>query len=43
MVDYYSKAIDTMKLDSTYLLGFSDGANVALLLANGRPDKVRKS
>lgn len=42
MADYYSKAIDIMKLDSTYVMGWSDGAVVALLLANNKPDKVKK-
>ena len=42
MADYYSKAIDLLKLDSTYVVGWSDGGNVALLLAKMRPDKIKK-
>ncbi len=43
MADYLSKLIDVLKLDSTYLFGYSDGGNVALLMAADRPDKVRKA
>ena len=42
MADYYSIAIDLLKLDSTYVTGWSDGGNVALLLAKMRPDKIKK-
>ena len=42
MADYYSKAIDLLKLDSTYVIGWSDGGNVALFLAKMRPDKIKK-
>jgi pimeloyl-ACP methyl ester carboxylesterase len=42
MADYYSKAIDILKLDSTYIIGWSDGGNAALLLAKMRPDKIKK-
>ena len=42
MADYYSKAIDLLKLDSTYVIGWSDGGNAALLLAKMRPDKIKK-
>lgn len=42
MAEYYSKAIDLLKLDSTYVTGWSDGGNVALLLAEMRPDKIKK-
>jgi hypothetical protein len=43
MADYYSKAINILKLDSTYVIGWSDGGNTALLLAKMRPDKVKKN
>jgi pimeloyl-ACP methyl ester carboxylesterase len=43
MADYFSKMIDLLKLDSVYVFGYSDGGNVALLLAADRPDKVRKA
>jgi pimeloyl-ACP methyl ester carboxylesterase len=39
---YYSLMIDQLKLDSVYVLGWSDGGNEGLLLANYRPDKVKK-
>ena len=39
---YYSIMIDQLKLDSVYVLGWSDGGNEGLLLANYRPDKVKK-
>ncbi len=39
---YYSILIDQLKLDSVYVLGWSDGGNEGLLLANYRPDKVKK-
>jgi pimeloyl-ACP methyl ester carboxylesterase len=39
---YYSIMIDQLKLDSVYVLGWSDGGNEGLLLANYRPEKVKK-
>jgi pimeloyl-ACP methyl ester carboxylesterase len=42
MADYFSRMIDLLKLDSVYILGYSDGGNVALLMAADRPDKVKK-
>ena len=42
MADYYSKAIDLLKIDSAYVVGWSDGGNVALLLAKKRSDKIKK-
>src|SRR3954453_14800641 len=42
MADYYSKAIDLMKLDSAYVLGWSDGAITAFIFASNRPDKIKK-
>jgi pimeloyl-ACP methyl ester carboxylesterase len=42
MAEYNSDMIDKLKLDSVYVLGFSDGGNSGLLLANYRPDKVKK-
>jgi pimeloyl-ACP methyl ester carboxylesterase len=32
MADYFSKMIDLLKLDSVYIVGYSDGGNIALLL-----------
>lgn len=40
--DYYSAFIDQLKLDSVYVLGWSDGGNSAYILAYDRPDKVKK-
>ena len=42
MADYFSVMIDQLRLDSVYVLGFSDGGNVALLMAADRPDKVKR-
>lgn len=42
LADYNSIFIDQLKLDSVYVVGWSDGANTALLLAKSRPDKVKK-
>lgn len=43
MSDYFSKMIDLLKFDSVYVFGYSDGGNVALLMAADRPDKVKKA
>ena len=40
--DFMSKLIDSLKIDSCYVMGWSDGGIVSLLLANQRADKVRK-
>lgn len=42
MAEYYSEMINQLNLDSVYVIGFSDGGNSGLLLANYRPDKVKK-
>jgi pimeloyl-ACP methyl ester carboxylesterase len=42
LADYISKFIDVLKLDSAYIVGWSDGGNTALILANRRPDKIKK-
>lgn len=42
MADYFSNMIDLFKLDSTHIIGYSDGGITALLLAAKRPDKVKK-
>lgn len=42
LADYNSKFIDQLKLDSLYVIGWSDGANTALILAKNRPEKVKK-
>ena len=42
LANYISKLIDALGLDSAYIMGWSDGGNTALILANNRPDKIRK-
>jgi pimeloyl-ACP methyl ester carboxylesterase len=42
MASYYSEFIDLLKLDSVYIIGYSDGGNTALILASDRPDKVKR-
>jgi pimeloyl-ACP methyl ester carboxylesterase len=43
MANYYSHMIDQLKLDSGYVMGWSDGGITALLLAKNRPDKIKKA
>ena len=40
--EYWAIMIDQLKLDSAYVMGLSDGAIAGLLLANNRPDKVKR-
>ena len=42
LTDFMSQFIDSLKLDSAYVMGWSDGAIVSLLLADKRADKVKK-
>ena len=42
LTDFMSQFIDSLKIDSAYIMGLSDGAIVSLLLANKRPDKIKK-
>ncbi|MBP6757869.1 MAG: alpha/beta hydrolase [Flavobacterium sp.] len=42
LAQYQSEIINTLKLDSLYVLGWSDGAVTGLILAKNRPDKVKK-
>jgi len=42
LAEYQSELIDKLKLDSLYVLGWSDGAVTGLVLTKNRPDKVRK-
>ena len=42
MAEYISKMLDILKLDSAYIMGWSDGGNMALIVASNRPDKVKK-
>lgn len=42
LAEYNSEIIDKLKLDSLYVVGWSDGAITGLILAKSRPDKVKK-
>lgn len=42
ITDHISELIDILAFDSVYVLGCSDGAIVALILAHNRPDKVKR-
>ena len=43
LTDFMSQLIDSLKIDSAYVMGWSDGAIVSLLLADRRDDKVKKA
>jgi pimeloyl-ACP methyl ester carboxylesterase len=42
LTGFISKFIDELKLDSLYVMGWSDGGIIGLNLAADRPDKVKK-
>jgi pimeloyl-ACP methyl ester carboxylesterase len=42
MADYISEMIDKLQLDSVYIVGYSDGGIIALLLASRQPGKVKR-
>jgi pimeloyl-ACP methyl ester carboxylesterase len=42
LAEYVSKLIDILKLDSAYVIGWSDGGIAALILSVKRPDKIKK-
>ena len=42
LLEFTSRLIDSLKLDSVYVLGWSDGGITGILLAEKRSDKVRK-
>jgi len=42
LAEYVSKFIDLLKLDSAYIMGWSDGGIAGLILAAKRPDKIKK-
>jgi pimeloyl-ACP methyl ester carboxylesterase len=42
LTDFMSQLIDSLKIDSCYVMGWSDGAIVSLLLAGRRADKIKK-
>jgi pimeloyl-ACP methyl ester carboxylesterase len=43
LTDFMSQMIDSLKIDGCYVMGWSDGAIVSLLLADKRPDKIKKA
>lgn len=43
LAEYVSRLIDILKLDSAYVIGWSDGGIAALILAAKRPDKIKKA
>lgn len=42
LAEYQSEIIDQLKLDSLYVMGWSDGAVTGLILTKNRADKVKK-
>jgi pimeloyl-ACP methyl ester carboxylesterase len=42
LLQFMSKFIDSLKIDSAYVMGWSDGGITGILLAEKRPDKVKK-
>ena len=42
LTEFMSQLIDSLKIYSAYVMGWSDGGIVGLLLAAKRPDKIRK-
>ncbi|WP_332737579.1 alpha/beta fold hydrolase [Flavihumibacter sp.] len=42
LTDFMSQLIDSLKIDSGYVMGWSDGPIVGLQLANRRADKIKK-
>lgn len=42
LLEFTSRLIDSLKIDSAYVMGWSDGGIMGILLAEKRPDKIRK-
>lgn len=42
LLEFTSRLIDSLKIDSAYVMGWSDGGIGGILLAEKRPDKIRK-
>jgi pimeloyl-ACP methyl ester carboxylesterase len=42
LLEFTSRLIDSLKIDSAYVMGWSDGGITGILLAERRPDKVKK-
>jgi pimeloyl-ACP methyl ester carboxylesterase len=43
LTSFFEAMVDSLKLDSAYAMGWSDGGIAAILLAEKRPDKIRKA
>jgi pimeloyl-ACP methyl ester carboxylesterase len=42
LLEFTSRLIDSLKIDSAYVMGWSDGGIIGILLAEKRSDKIRK-
>lgn len=42
LLEFMSRLIDSLKVDSAYVMGWSDGGIIGILLAEKRPDKIKK-
>src|SRR5258706_1643680 len=42
LLEFMSQLIDKLQVDSAYVMGWSDGAITGILLAEKRPDKIKK-
>lgn len=42
LLEFMSELIDSLKVDSAFVMGWNDGGITGILLAEKRPDKVRK-
>lgn len=42
LLEFTSRLIDSLKIDSAYVMGWSDGGIIGILLAEKRPDKIKK-
>ena len=42
LLEFASQLIDSLKIDSAYVMGWSDGGITGIQLAEKRPDKIRK-
>ena len=42
LLEFTSRLIDSLNIDSAYVMGWSDGGIMGILLAEKRPDKIRK-
>jgi pimeloyl-ACP methyl ester carboxylesterase len=42
ITEYMSRLVDSLKIDSAYVMGLSDGGIVGILLAEKRPDKIKR-